>query len=305
MKRRGFLKGLGAFSLASCAPAVITNDKPKFAITMDDFSLGFNQLLSPKKRNARILEALDKHNHKAVGFVTGRFVDNELGREVIESWSDAGHMIGNHTYSHMNSSEADVAAVKVDILKNHTFLSGYENYQKVFRFPFLAEGGTVEKVANYRAFLKEHEFQNAAVTIDTIDWYTTSRFEKKLNENPSISTKPYRDYYIKSVLELATHFQCLAEALGYNNLPHSMLMHHNILNGLFLDDVLSAMKSAGWELVDAEDTLKHPLYSLEPNTPTRGRSVLSVLALEKGLDTSSFPEAYRGFGEKTMDALGL
>ncbi len=305
MKRRRFLKGLGALSLVSCAPAIVTKKSPSFAVTMDDFGLGFDRLLSPEIRNTRILEAFDKHKHKAAGFVTGRFVDNDFGQRVLQSWSDAGHILGNHTYSHMNSSEIDEDLIKADILKNDEFLSKYERYRKIFRFPFLAEGGTPEKVTEYRTFLKEHGFQNAAVTIDTIDWYTTSRLEKKLIENPSIQTEPYRDYYVKAVLKLAIHFRDLAEALGFSDLPHSMLMHHNILNGLFLDDVLSAMESEGWELINAEDMLQHPLYRLEAATPTRGRSVLSVLAQEKGLDISGFPQAYRGFGEKRMDALGL
>ncbi len=305
MKRRVFLTGLAASPFVGCAPAIITKRRPRLAVTMDDFNINFDGVLSPKDRDTRILEAFEKHNHKAAGFVTGQFVDNDIGREIVQSWSDAGHLIGNHTFTHMNSTDTDTEVVKSDILKNHDFLSRFEEYEKIFRFPFLAEGGTVEKIADYRQFLKLNGFQNAVVTIDTIDWYTTSRLEKRLIQNPVADTKPYRDYYIKAVLELSEHFQALAEALGYPNLPHAMLMHHNILNGLYLDDLLSALKAQGWDMVDAKEVFAHPLYRIEPSTPVRGRSLLSVLAQEKNLDTSGFPKAYHGFGEKTMDALGL
>lgn len=305
MKRRHFLSVLAATPFVACAPNVITKTKPRFAITMDDFGLDFDKVLPPVVRNERILETFAKHNHKAAGFVTGRNVHTELGEKVVQSWSDAGHLIGNHTYSHMNSTNTEAKIVKEDILRNDGFLSEYTGYKKIFRFPFLAEGGTPEKVALYRDFLKREGFQNAAVTIDSIDWYTTSRLEKRLAENEQADTTAYRDYYVKAVLEMSRHFQNLAEAVGYTSLPHSMLMHHNVLNGLYLDDVLKALKAEGWDLMDAADVFEHPFYKLEPETPNRGRSQLSVLALEKGLDTSGFPQAYRGFGEKTMDALGL
>ena len=84
-----------------------------------------------------------------------------------------------------------------------------------------------------------------------------------------------------------------------------MLMHHNILNGLFLDDVLTALIENGWSMVDAKEAFEHPVYKLEPQMPTRGRSLLSVLAQEQGIKDTGYPEAYRGWGEKTMDALGL
>lgn len=303
MNRRGFI--IGALALGGCAPSVVTAPRKRLAVTMDDFSLGFNLRLNPRERNERILESLAKHRHKAAGFATGRMVDNPFGDEVVQSWSDAGHMIGNHTYTHMNSSDEETDKVKADILKNDALLSKYPAYKKIFRFPYLAEGGTPEKISAYRSFMKANGFQNAAVTIDTIDWATTDRMETRLRRDDKADLEPYKDYYITSVVTLAEHFHNLAQRVGYTDLPHSMLMHHNILNGLFLDDVLTALKEQGWSLVDAAEMFEHPLYALEPKTPARSRSVLSVLAQEQGIGDTGYPEAYRNWGKKTMDALRL
>lgn len=303
MNRRGFI--VGALALGGCAPNVVTKRIPRVAVTMDDFSLDFAIRLNPRERHERILEALAKHKHKAAGFVSGRFVDDKFGDEVVQSWSDAGHMIGNHSYTHLNSSDEDADTIKADIIQNDKLLSKYETYQKIFRFPFLAEGGSVEKVSDYRAFLRDNGFQNGAVTFSSIDWYTTSRLESRLNKDPNVNLAPYRKYYVTAILTLARHFQNLAERVGYPDLPHSMLMHHNILNGLFLDDVLTALKSEGWAMVDAKEAFEHPIYKLEQKTPTRGRSIISVLAQEQGLQDIGIPKAYLGFGKETMDALGL
>lgn len=303
LNRRHFI--VGALALGGCAPAVVTKPAKRIAVTMDDFHVDFNIRLNARERNERILSAFDKHNHKAAGFVTGRFVDSMFGNEVVQSWSDAGHMIGNHTYTHLNSSDEDSELIKADILKNDELLSKYAGYEKIFRFPFLAEGGKPEKIETYRDFMKTHGFQNGAVTIDTIDWYVTSRMEKRLKEDKNADLEPYRDYYVTAVVALAEHFQSLAERIGKPNLPHSMLMHHNILNGLFLDDALTALKEAGWSMVDAKEAFAHPLYKLEPKTPTRSRSLISVLAQEQGIKDTGYPEAYRNWGKKTMDGLRL
>jgi peptidoglycan/xylan/chitin deacetylase (PgdA/CDA1 family) len=305
MKRRDFLIGSAAATFTACAPNITAGPKPRLAVTMDDFNLNFSQVLPPLERNERILSALAKHNHKAAGFVTGRFVNNEMGDKVVQTWSEAGHLLGNHTYTHMNSTEEDVRVIEADILKNDELMSNYAGYEKIFRFPFLAEGGDLKKIEHYRKFLRQNSFRTAPVTIDTIDWYTATRLETYLKADPSADLSGFRDYYVDMVITLANHFQSLAERLGYNDLPHTMLMHHTLLNGLFLDDVLSALKADGWDFVDAREAFKHPIYELKPETPTQGRSLLSVLAIEKGLGDTHFPDIYRGFGQKTMDALGL
>jgi len=77
--------------------------------------------------------------------------------------------------------------------------------------------------------------------------------KNRLRSDGNADLEPYRDYYVEAVLRLANHFQGLAGQVGYPNIPHAMLMHHNILNGLFLNDVLTALKADGWSLIDAKE----------------------------------------------------
>lgn len=306
LNRRGFLAGSAALScgLVSCTNTSAIPVK-RLSVTMDDFDLNFDKRLTPIARNQGILDAFSAHNHKAAGFVTGRFVDNDLGHVVLQSWQDAGHMLGNHTYTHLNSTDEAPARIKEDILKNVQFLSSYDAYAPFFRFPFLAEGGMMPKITEYRAFLEAQHLSNSPVTIDSIDWYVTSRLEKRLREKPQMDTSGYRDYYIKSVLDIANYKHQLAQDLGYLDMPHTLLVHHNILNGLYLRDLMDALSADGWQFVDARDALAHPIYKLQPTIPTRGRSLLSALAQQNSVEDKGFPKAYYGSGKKTMDALGL
>ncbi|PZR38448.1 MAG: hypothetical protein DI538_09570, partial [Azospira oryzae] len=47
------------------------------------------------------------------------------------------------------------------------------------------EGDTKEKVDGFRQFLKEKNYKNGHVTIDTSDWYVDSRLVKRLKQNPA------------------------------------------------------------------------------------------------------------------------
>ena len=304
--RRNVIGGLCA---AALWPAGCTAHKSKprktMALTFDDFGLWFKSRLAPLQRDAAILAVLKAHNIQAAGFVTGEFVNSSEGDTILKRWGEAGHIIANHTWSHGHAREMPFDVFMADIRRNHNVLKGYQGFQPFFRFPFLGEGGEIGKINQYRAALKAEGYKRAPVTIDTIDWNVSSRFEKYLKDNPQGDITAYRGYYVKSCVSLANHFQAEAAMLGRPDLPHQTLMHHNILNALCLDDVISAWKADGWEIIPAQPALDAPFYQSEPITPTRGRSLLSVMIYDKGLTHPKFPEAYYKSGNKTMDSLGL
>ncbi|WP_189582316.1 polysaccharide deacetylase family protein [Litorimonas cladophorae] len=277
----------------------------RIAITMDDFNQNFDIGLSLAARNQNILAAFDAVNHKAAGFVTGSFVDTSWGKAVLSSWREGGHLIENHTWSHTHANETTSFSYLADIDRNSEFLAAQGFASEYFRFPFLDDGKDRATQEALFAGLKFAGLLNAPVTFDTVDWYTSSRLEARLREDPNTDLTPYRDYYVNMCVRLANHWDNAAQALGYINLPHLTLMHHNILNGLFLKDVLLALKDDGWAFVDARDALSMKSYHDVPPEPTNGRNWLTLKRLESGLDLAPYPQKYSNFGRATMDALGL
>src|SRR6516165_1436807 len=94
--------GVGGFAYASRWPTsqifgrtLTAPRKPgELALTFDD---GPNPAWTP-----RLLDLLAEHNVHATFFLIGRFakVERELARRI----ADAGHLIGNHTWSHPDLS---------------------------------------------------------------------------------------------------------------------------------------------------------------------------------------------------------
>lgn len=316
MNRREFTAGIGIGALAfglrgtkiSSAPADKT--KPEIAITMDDFAWNQSVKLSPQQRNQAILGALKSHgNLKATLFVTGKNADNETGQSLLREWDKAGHMIANHSYSHkyLNSSRTTPEVFTADILKGEEVIKGFPRFQKSFRFPYLKEGETAVKRDAVRTFLKQHGYRTGHVTIDASDWAIEDRLTARLKKDPAADLKPYRDFYLSHMWERALYYDDLSrKALG-RSVKHTILMHYNLLNALFLGDLIDMFKSNGWKLIDAAVAFKDPVFLSEPKTVPAGESLIWALAKETG----KFEKLLRYPGEDSeyekakMDQMGL
>jgi peptidoglycan-N-acetylglucosamine deacetylase len=90
-------------------------------------------------------------------FVCGLRVASEKGKNLITTWDNAGHLICNHTYynTYFNSKKVLLDDFKQEMLKNDSLIKNYKNYTKLFRFPYLKEVNSIEKIEGFRKFLKE------------------------------------------------------------------------------------------------------------------------------------------------------
>jgi peptidoglycan/xylan/chitin deacetylase (PgdA/CDA1 family) len=311
MNRREFVEkfglGVAALGLSSKISIAVPRKQPQVAITMDDFSIFDIPTLSGEARNQAILDALDKHHLKAGAFVAGKYVDNEKNLPLLRRWSERGHLIGNHTYSHGYYPRADFGKYTQDILQNEALLRQFPRFRKFLRFPYLKEGNTIEQRDKMRAFLREHEYRNAHVTIDNSDWYIDGRLRARLKNNPKADLTPYKEFYLNHVARRATYYDDLATKVLGRSPRHTLLIHHNVLNGLFLGDLLQMFKQKGWKLISAEEAYKDSLFSLEPGNLPAGESIIWALAKESGKfeKVLRYPAEDGDYEKPEMDALGL
>jgi len=283
MNRRQFTKilGLSAAALTMSRPAVAQPSvTPQISITMDDFNWQNAVYQSATARNRSILSTLNAHSIKAALFVIGRNVENEEGQQLLGEWNNAGHLIGNHTYSHqnLNSPSMKLETYTADIAKAETLLKTFSRFQKYFRFPMLKEGDTAAKRDGVRTFLSEHGYRVGHVTIDTSDWVITSRLSDRLAKDPSADVKPFRDFYLEHMWDRAQYYDSLARRVLGRPVKHTILMHYNLLNGLVLGDLIEMFKSKGWKFIDASEALADPVFSAKPEVLPAGESIVWALA---------------------------
>jgi peptidoglycan/xylan/chitin deacetylase (PgdA/CDA1 family) len=281
---------------------------PQLALTMDDPRLKLDTGLQWPEANSRILKALDSRSIKAALFVCGLRVDEYEGTKLLSAWDQAGHMICNHSYSHLNycgpTSYADFA---VDFLKDEKIIAPYQNKTPLFRYPFLKEGDTADKRDRFRVLLKESGYRVGHVTIDTSDWYVDQRMGDRLAKQPKASIQPYRDYLVAHLLDRASFYRQLAIDVLGRDIRHTLLLHYNSLNALVLPDVMTAFEKAGWQWIDASLAYQDEVFRSVPKTLPAGESLVWALAKETG----RFPARLRYPGEDgvyeepKMNALGL
>ncbi|WP_165823577.1 polysaccharide deacetylase family protein [Metarhizobium album] len=106
-------------------------------LTFDD---GPNPLKTPV-----VLKCLKDNNIKATFFMVGNLA--ELHKSTAEAVAKAGHLIGNHTYTHRVLEGLPEAQIKEEISKADVPLSKLSTYKKWFRPPTGALDATVRKVA--------------------------------------------------------------------------------------------------------------------------------------------------------------
>lgn len=317
MNRRAFNKALGMMALAAGAGSfnklssarVKDKGKPEVALTMDDFSWGNAVKLSASERNQAILKTLDAYSIKAALFVVGRNIDSEEGKQLLKPWSDAGHLICNHTYSHRNyNNPAMTAAVyEQDILRAEALLKEFPRFQKYLRFPMLKEGDTAEKRDAIRKVLRNHGYRNGYVTIDNSDWIVDQRLTARIKKDPNANLKPYRDFYLEHMWDRAQYYDSLAHKVLGRPVRHTILTHFNLLNGLFLGDLLQMFKSKGWKLIDASEAFGDPIFKAEPKVVPAGESIVWSLAKESGTIAQSlrYPAEDGEYENARMNKLGL
>ena len=68
-------------------------EKPKIALTFDD---GPSAVYTPV-----LLDGLEKRGVKATFFLIGKNIEAGENAEIVKREQDAGHLIGNHTYNHV------------------------------------------------------------------------------------------------------------------------------------------------------------------------------------------------------------
>ena len=281
--------------------------QPQVSFTFDDGITRDRSGYAFEVWNAMLLDHLDKANVKAIFFVAGQGKNTEKGRYLLTEWNDRGHGIANHTYSHpnLNSENVTVLDFKKDIQRADQLIEGYSNYVKLFRFPYLKEGNTMEKVKGLRTFLQEQGYRNGYVTIDASDWYIDSRLRSRLAEDKNANLEAYRDFYIEHLLDRAKFYEKLSFQLTGRHIKHTLLLHHNLAAALFLGDLIQAFKAEGWDIISASEAYQDEIFNRTPSYA--GESLIWALAKDSGQFQAilRYPAEDSRYEIERMDELGL
>ena len=284
MNRREFLPFAAVMaSLARSPLGWAEKSGPEIAFTFDDPKIEGGAGLRWRDVNEGILGALGKPRIKSALFVCGKRVDSPEGQRLVAEWDRAGHDIGNHSYSHLNlNGSVTLAEFEADTLKNEPLIRDYAHFVRLFRHPFFKEGDTVEKRDGMRSFLRQHGYRIGRATIDASDWAINGRLENRVKASPKADLTPYGEFFLQHIWERAQFYDSLAWRVLNRPVRHTVLLHHNPLNALFLEKLIAMFVAKGWKPVAADWAYRDAVYDQQPNILPAGESLIWALAKESG-----------------------
>jgi peptidoglycan/xylan/chitin deacetylase (PgdA/CDA1 family) len=302
---RGFVARFFTLALTCWSFAAVCHAQ-SIALSFDD---GFDPRVEPEAAawNAAILDALAYAEVRAILFPAGRRVDSLEGLALVQAWGDAGHAIGNHTYSHASlaSPGTSVDAFMADVEHDEGLLKDIPGFTKRLRFPYLKEGDTALKRDGVRERLAAAGYRSGAVTIDTSDWYYDVRYRAWRAAHPDADPGPFRRAYLAHLASRANYYDALALRVLNRRIKHVLLLHTNAINAAFLPDVIEMLRTSGWTIVRPGDAYDDPVFAMKPNVLPAGESLLWSLAKAAKLPDLRYPAEDDVYEKPLLDALGL
>jgi peptidoglycan/xylan/chitin deacetylase (PgdA/CDA1 family) len=135
----------------------VETNKKVVALTFDD---------GPSKNVEQILTLLDEYNAKATFFLIGNELEKNLkeGQKIAE----AGHQIGNHTYSHKRMIFKSTSFIKQEIEKTNQLIrkTGFKG-----EIDFRPPNG--KKLIGLPYYLKTHNIQTVTWNLEPDTYYTS------------------------------------------------------------------------------------------------------------------------------------
>jgi len=275
----------GAAGAAAAAPAA----RP-ILVTVDDLPVaggGLHTDAADRERITRdLLAALARHRIHAVALVIQRTVGGAADEALLERWLAGGHELGSHSWSHLDYTRTDSATYVGDIRKGiaglDAFLAPRGRKTRFFRFPYLREGDTPEKLEAARAALAAASVRNLSVTIDDQDWSFEKPYLDAVRAGDGKGRKAVIADYLAALRLAVRHHEERGDAIFGRTTPQILLLHANAVGAVAWDDLFSWLESTGHRFAGADEVLADPAFS-EPHefTGRYGPSLWDRLAHER------------------------
>jgi peptidoglycan/xylan/chitin deacetylase (PgdA/CDA1 family) len=263
------------------AQAATPSSGGKICVTFDDLPVvRVHDQDERREITDQILAALDEFHVKAAGFVIGDNIEGDY--DLLRAWLEAGHVLGDHTYSHTDINEVPASLYIRDIKKGQQaiedILTEAKQRGRYFRYPFLHYGNTYETKKTVSDYLETEGYAIAHVSVDTDDFAYNLQYEKIYKSADSIELVRLGNEYIDHIMERLHESEKLAKDLLGRKIRQIVLLHANRINGAYLSDLLSELSAEGYKFISLDQALADPVYSIpESYAGPQGLSYLERL----------------------------
>jgi len=229
-----------------------------------------------------ILQALKKHEVKAVGFVVGDQIEGSF--DLLGDWLNDGHILGNMTYTNQDLHQIGIEQFIGDIRAGEdalkTMLEGFGQKQSYFRYPFLHYGIDTEAKKQVKLYLDVNDYIVVHASVVIEDYLYNLTLEKMGKTPDSSQFDELLNEYVNHVLDEIELMETVAKQVLGRSCRHILRLKANRLNAVFLDEMLTAIEDMGYTFIPLDRALDDELYQLpEAYFGSRGVSYLYMIEL--------------------------
>ena len=241
-------------------------------VTVDDLPLAYGEL-HPRPAERRhitrgLLGALARHRVPAIGFVVWDYLRGTADLRLLARWLAAGHELGNHTYSHPGYLQTARDAFLADAERGRAELAGFlaprGRTLRFFRFPYLLEGETPDKLDAMRAYLADSGQRNVPATVAFEDWKYEEPWVAARRRGDRGELRGLGASYQATFARQLARSEELSRRLFGRDVPQVLMLHANEVGAAQWPALLRHLERQGYRFARADEVLADPAYA-EPH----------------------------------------
>jgi peptidoglycan/xylan/chitin deacetylase (PgdA/CDA1 family) len=242
------------------------------AVTFDDLpAQGFERASAGQAKliNKQIVATLKKRAIPAVAFVNeqGLETDGKVDSKRVAAlnfWLDAGLELGNHTYSHPSLHKVPLDQYLREIADGERvtrpLVEGRGGAYRWFRHPYLQTGRDLETKHAVEAYLADHAYRVAPVTIDNSEWVYARAYALARRRGDEATQIRLATSYIDYMMRVVVYYEKQTELLFGRQIPQVLLVHANSLNADHFDELADAIAARGYRFVTLDEAVADDAY---------------------------------------------
>ena len=194
----------------------------------------------------------------------------------LEYWAGA-FPVGNHTWTHPNSTSSAAEAYSEEIARSEPSLERLSPGRDWhwFRYPFLAEGDDPAKRLAVRQFLASRDYRIAGVTMDFNDWKYNDAYARCAAKGDQAAIARLEEDWLDAVRYNAEESRTVAKAVYGGDIPYVLLAHIGSFDARMFPRTLALYREMGFRFVSLEEAQNHPAYATTM-IPRRRRGRIST-----------------------------